>query len=377
MKNITPSVFTFENLIKNNYLYVDKTEYIWNLVKIPSSMYFFSRPRRFGKSLTISTLKAVFQGKRELFKETAIYNKDYDWQTFPIIHLDMGSCAAKNKNELENFLLSQISIIANDNNIGLENTNSCSIAFSNLILALSKNNQKVVILLDEYDKPILNNILEPQAKEILEVLKGFYSVIKTCEPHERFVFITGVTKFSHISIFSNLNNLQDITMNKKYALMAGYTQKELEFNFAPYITEIAKNKGLSENKLLEKMKYWYNGYKFEEDSQTAYNPSSIAQFFLQDGKFTNYWFSTGTTTFLLTAMKNQNFDLENALTEPVSQLAFSAYEIEKIEPILLLLQTGYLTIKDSFIKFDQMRYMLGFPNFEVQSSFETYLLRTL
>ncbi len=343
------------------------------MVRPGKGIYFYSRPRRFGKSLTLSTLKAVFQAKKELFKGTALYNKPFEWESYSIIHLDMGSCGSRNADELEKYLLSQIERIASDFEVDLRATLP-SIAFQDLITALSKNNQKVVILLDEYDKPILNNILSVEAPAILQVLKGFYSVIITCEPYERFVFITGVSKFSHVSVFSDLNNLTDITMDLRFAHMTGYTQEELEYNFEPYIADVSTKQGITEQDLLEKIKHWYNGYRFHAESQTVYNPSSIAQYFVRQGDFSNYWFSTGTPTFLFNIMKLQEFDIENALTQPVSEIAFSAYEVESINPLALLLQTGYLTIKDTKKFFDETQYFLDFPNFEVESAFETYLL---
>jgi len=261
MKDLTSSVYTFEDLIQGNFLYVDKTEYIWNLIRPAKEMYFLSRPRRFGKSLTLSTLKAVFQGKKELFKGLAIYDKPYDWKPYPVIHLDLGDCEPKDAQNLSNKLKYKLGIIASDYGIQLCG-DTADIQFSDLIFKLSRlnHNTSVVILLDEYDKPILSNINDPNISEIFRELKRFYSVIKNMEHAERFVFITGVSKFSHVSVFSDLNNLTDITMDARYATMLGYTQEELEANFTDRMEEIAGDRDLE--KLKQDIKSWYNGYRF-------------------------------------------------------------------------------------------------------------------
>jgi hypothetical protein len=376
MKKLTSSIYTFEKLINNNFLYVDKTEYIWRLVDSAPAMYFMSRPRRFGKSLTLSTLAAVFSGKKELFKDLAIYDKPYDWKVFPIIHLDMGNCDANSPETLRNFLARMLERKAAEHNVNVQiQGNGLSASFSALIAEVAKQGP-VVILLDEYDKPILNNIGAAGAKDILSVLKGFYSTIKTCESLEHFVFVTGVTKFCHVSLFSDLNNLTDITMDANYATMLGYTQSELENAFADRIAAVEKQQSIPHDDFIDKIKNWYNGYRFEETIETVYNPVSLALFFTNNGKFHNYWFSTGTPTFLLDVIKNTDFDFENVLTHPVSGLAFDAYEIDKIEPLALLLQTGYLTIKSAFNDFGVTFYQLDFPNFEVRSAFDTYLMNT-
>lgn len=217
MKKLTSSVYSFEKFITNEFLYVDKTEYIWKLISDAPASFFLSRPRRFGKSLTVSTLKAIFQGKRELFKGLAIYDKEYNWKEYPVIHLDMGNCKASDAKQLENFISDKLNMLAADFSIVLQGESN-STRFEFLIRQLSQKGG-VVILLDEYDKPILNNALKPNSKAILDTLKDFYSSIKTCEELEHFVFVTGVSKFSHVSIFSDRNHLTDITMYADYGLV--------------------------------------------------------------------------------------------------------------------------------------------------------------
>lgn len=372
MKKLTTSIYTFRKLIDNNFLYVDKTEYIWKLVDSSPAMYFMARPRRFGKSLALSTLEAVFSGRKELFKGLAIYDKVYDWKTYPVIHLDMGNCNADTPETLEAFISDKLEDLAQSSGVILQGESN-SMRFQSLIKALSMQGQ-VVILVDEYDKPILNNISNPAAREILSVLKGFYSTIKTCESFEHFVFVTGVSKFCHVSLFSDLNNLMDISMNADYANMLGYTQTELEHHFADRIDSLTKELSMPRAEFISGVKSWYNGYRFHAVAETAYNPVSLASFFINNGEFKNYWFSTGTPSFLVQLIRQHDFDLERALTQPVSDLAFEAFEIDRVNPLPLLLQTGYLTIHSANVRYDSMRYQLGFPNREVKEAFEEYLI---
>ena len=372
MKNITSSVYTFEDIVKDDFLYVDKTEFIWNLIRQGKAMYFLSRPRRFGKSLTVSTLKAVFQGKKELFKELAIYDKPYDWKQYPVIHLDMNGLDFSSVEELESSLCDLVTEAAASHELRLESANAASM-FRALINQLAEQEQ-VVILVDEYDKPILNNLGKPHAQKILDKLKTFYSVIKAFESKERFVFVTGVSKFCHVSLFSDLNNLTDISMHRDYATMFGYTQEEFETYFADRIDSACKQLNMPCEELLPEIKQWYDGYRFHAKAESVYNPVSLAQFFMNDAEFNNYWFSTGTPSFLVELTKKADFNFEKTLSEPVMGLAFNAFEIDKIDPLALLLQTGYLTIKSSFVDLGETLYYLDFPNREVKNAFETYLI---
>ena len=372
MKELTYSVYNFEDLIQGNFLYVDKTEYIWQMIRPVKSMYFLSRPRRFGKSLTVSTLKAVFQGKKELFKGLSIYDKPYDWKTYPVIHLDLNGWDFSSRKNVKNSLCSLIRECAEFHHVEIQN-DSPEKMFRHLILTLSETTP-VVLLLDEYDKPILNNIGTTESPQILSDLKSFYSVIKAFESKFRFAFITGVSKFCHVSLFSDLNNLADITMDARYAMMFGYTQEELETNFNDRIVACAGERDLNAYKA--KIKEWYNGFLFHEKAKTVYNPVSLAQFFESSGEFKNYWFATGTPSFLMRLIKERDFDIRNAMQDPVPQIAFSAFEIDDIDPLTLLLQTGYLTIKSSIERFDSTWYYLDFPNREVANAFSAYILNS-
>ena len=378
MKNLTSSVYSFDNLIQGNFLYVDKTEAIWQLIKPAKEMYFLSRPRRFGKSLTLSTLKAVFEGKKELFKGLAIYDKPYDWQPYPVIHLDLNGFDFNGVDALRSSLCRLMRETADFHHLVLTESKPDQM-FREIITELSKK-QKIVILLDEYDKPILNNIGKPECKQILADLKAFYSVIKAFEGKLRFAFITGVSKFCHVSLFSDLNNLTDITMDARYATMLGYTQAEFESNFREQIDAAEKKQNLPRKEFLAKIKKWYDGFRFEENAETVYNPVSLAVFFEKGGKFGNYWFQTGTPAFLLELIVKSNFSYSEMFTEPVSESFFNAFEITRLKPMVLLFQSGYLTIRkcteEKIPYTDQTirQYYLGFPNLEVERSFNEQLL---
>lgn len=378
MKELTTSVYSFEDLIQGGFLYVDKTEYIWQLVKPAKEMYFLSRPRRFGKSLTVSTLKAVFEGKKEFFKGLAIYDKPYDWEQYPIIHLSFGdyNVVSDALQELPNYLTSKIQKIAQEHAVQISG-DTPGLCFGNLIDVLSKKGE-VVILVDEYDKPILDNILNPNIKDIQRCLKGFYSVLKDRNSLERLIFVTGVSKFSHVSIFSDLNNLTDITMDARYATMLGYTQEELDTSFADRLATLASDRPKDE--FLQEIKKWYNGYRFEENAQTVYNPVSLAKFFQSGGEFKNYWFKTRTPTFLLDLIMKSKFDFSLSLNKPVSEAFFDAFEVTNLDPMVMLFQTGYLTIDRAerqqvpFTNKFVTKYYLRFPNMEVEESFNGSLL---
>ena len=369
---LTSSIYSFEKLRTGSFLYIDKTEYLWNLLRPSCGMYFLSRPRRFGKSLTLSTLKAVFEGKKELFKGLALYDKPYSWEKHPVIHLDMNGRRFDTLENLERSLREILKEQALVHKVELEYEASETM-FQKLILRLSEQGG-VVVLLDEYDKPILENILSPDAQKFMDALKSFYSVIKGKAELFRFVFVTGVTKFCHVSIFSDLNNLFDITMDERYACMLGYTQEEFERYFASRIAETEKLLAISHESFLAKIKAWYDGYRFAAKAESVYNPVSLAAFFMKGGEFSNFWFSTGTPSFLMQLVRKTNFDFEAVLNKPISALAFSAYEVNSLDPLPLLLQTGYLTIRDSFEDFGMTFYNLAFPNIEVRSAFDSYLL---
>ncbi|MBP5637850.1 MAG: AAA family ATPase, partial [Victivallales bacterium] len=332
-KDLTTSIYTFEDLIKGNFLYVDKTEYIWQLVRPAKGMYFLSRPRRFGKSLLLSTLEAIFTGKKELFKGLAIHGKDYKWEMYPVIHLDLANCDSRTPEELHAYLEHLLKASADDLGVELRET-GLAVRFENLIrdAARASNAGQVVILVDEYDKPILGNISDqPRCKTILPVLKGFYSSIKKCSSSIRLAMVTGVSKFCHVSLFSELNNLTDITLESQYAGMLGFTENEVRTCFADRLAEAAEANGLTSEKLFQKLLDWYDGYRFSDAETHVCNPVSISSFLQKPYKFTNYWDTTGTPSFLLELMRKQSYDHEAALNRWYGESIFAAYELEKLD----------------------------------------------
>ncbi len=373
MKSITTNVYTFEKLIQSNCVYVDKTAEIHKLLGVFSGQFFLSRPRRFGKSLLISTLKAIFQGKRELFKGLAIDSLDYDWKTYPVIHLDMGSSQAAT---VEDFTINLQSMLASiEREYGLEPEKGLppSARFKHIVEALAAQSPEgsVVILVDEYDKPLLGHLGQKEVLKFRDELKSFYSVIKTTEALQRFAFITGVSKFSKVSIFSDLNNLIELTMSASAATLLGYTKEELLANFSEHIQQLADAMNSTFDEAVDKLAEWYDGYKFHPCGERMFNPVSIGKC-LSECEIKNYWFDTSTPTFLVDLLKKNVLNLD---TLTVKEKDFSTYEVENPSVLALLLQTGYLTIKstEGMLPTDR-RYTLDFPNLEVRNSFNDYLL---
>ncbi|MBQ6470897.1 MAG: ATP-binding protein [Victivallales bacterium] len=376
-QELTTSVYTFEDLRQGNFLYVDKTEYIWQLIRPAQGMYFLSRPRRFGKSLLVSTLKAIFAGRKELFQGLAIHKRPYKWEKYPIIHIDFSNSNLETANDVRGFLQDELSELSSTLNLPLRG-HSLGKQFEYLIkdAANTSPKKKVVLLVDEYDKPILDNIAnKSHCQKILKLLKGFYSNIKKGEKYTRLAFVTGVSKFCHVSLFSDLNNLTDITLDVDHAAMLGFTEDEVRRYFADRISEAAKAKGLATDELMRLLLTWYDGYRFSKADIHVCNPVSISTFFNQKYEFDNYWGTTGVTTVLFELAKTTRFNFEHSLTEPVSSLAFGAYEVENIDPLGLLWQTGYLTIREVLPgPLGSSMYRLGFPDYEVEQAFNTQLL---
>ncbi|MGB0984153.1 MAG: AAA family ATPase [Saprospiraceae bacterium] len=351
---------TFEKIINKNLLYIDKTKDIYNLTEL-GGYYFYARPRRFGKSLMLSTIKSLYQGKKELFKGLWIENK-WDWsKTNPVIHIGFSGIGHK-KLGLEKAINQTLNKLAKDFNIQFE-TDDYITKFKELIEGIAQQKGKVVLLIDEYDKPIIDYLGHKIeiAEENRSLLKSFYSVIKDCDPHIEFMIITGISKFSKVSIFSELNNLTDITFHRGYLGLTGISQQELEENFQEEIKELADENEITTTELKEEIRRWYNGYSWN-GKQFLYNPYSLLSYF-DFGEFKNFWFETGTPTFLLELMKNQKMvKLENL---EVGAVTFSSYSIKHLQLIPLLFQTGYLTIKER--KANDL-YVLNYPNSEVRNS---------
>ena len=383
MKTIETGNSSFEKIITNNNLYVDKTKYLCNLLSDGRTFYFLSRPRRFGKSLTLSTLEAIFKGKRELFKGLFIDSTDYDWKEYPVLHIDFSSLGSRTPETLEEDLVIEVLKVAKAYNVEVPELGSAKTKVKAVIEGLSQINE-VVVLIDEYDSILTRNINNDKLEEIRDVFRDFFDVIKALSSNIRFCFITGVTKFSKVSIFSAMNNLVDISVLDEYSALLGYTQEELEDNFAEYLDAGAKKNNISKEEYLSQLKYWYDGYHFTSEGQAVYNPVSIGSFFYAGGEiFRNYWIQTGgMTSFLTEIAKRVKFDLslsdEIRISEDklhsVDIIQMVQTEVSKENFIALLYQSGYLTIKASSKGRSGYLLTLGYPNEEVEQGLNEILL---
>ncbi len=376
LKPLPIGTAVFRDLIKGGYLYIDKTRHIYELVRNYKGVYFLSRPRRFGKSLMISTLSELFHGNRELFKGLWIDEQtDYAWTAYSVIRLDLSATQVSTADELQKFLDFELARIAQANGVELLGYNS-STRFRELIrqLATKTEAQGVVILIDEYDKPILDNLRNlDEAEEIRRLLKGFYGVIKAMDAYIRFVFITGISKFTKVSIFSDLNNLDDLTLQISMATALGLTEAEIRPHLQEYITAFAEKEGISFDAFIDKMRTWYNGFCFAPDGENVYNPFSTLLLF-KTQRFANHWFETGTPNFLVHLLRHGNPDIERFEELQVAETAFSIYDIRRLAIVPLLFQTGYLTIK-GYDKESQL-FTLSYPNYEVRNAFLANVLDT-
>ncbi|MGE5342464.1 MAG: AAA family ATPase [Candidatus Omnitrophota bacterium] len=363
-KKLEIGIHSFKNRILKNCIYVDKTRYIYELIHRESNC-FLSRPRRFGKSLLLSTLKEIFSGNKELFKNCWIYDK-IDWETYTIIHLDFINVDFKSIG-LERAMHHALDSLAKPFHVKFSKE-TIKEKFLELIETLSKD-KPVVILIDEYDKPITEYIEDiPEAEKNRDILKNFYSVLKSQVSNIRFLLITGVSKFSRVSIFSDLNHLADISIDQNYSMMLGYTAEEIEYYFSDYIEEWVKRNGQNRKVLFEKLKNHYNGYSWD-GINFVYNPFSILSFF-RTYSFRNYWFATGSPTFLVRKLKNTDISIDQYECLNVDDSFFEKFDISDLDISVLLFQTGYLTIK----AVEDDGYILSYPNREVRESFLRYLL---
>lgn len=350
----------FEDLQRNGYAYVDKTNFVYKLAD-EGKYYFLSRPRRFGKSLFLSTLEAYFQGKKELFEGLAIYDLETEWKKYPIFHIDLNTANFREKDSLYTVLNDYLTTW--ESKYGTrESEATLALRFKGVIArAAEKEGCGVVILIDEYDKPILQTLrdLELQAEHRAQ-LKAFYSVLKTQDRYIKFAFLTGVTKFGKVSVFSDLNNLTDISMDHRYISICGMTEKELLTNFKEGINELAEANGDTEEATIAKLKARYDGYHFEENTVGIYNPFSVLNT-LAKSRYDDYWFKANTHTFLIDILKKHDYcitDLNKA------QVKANMMNNVDSNPIPVIYQSGYLTIKSYDERFKN--YQLGIPNKEVE-----------
>lgn len=358
----------FEKLRTNGYSYVDKSRFVYKLAT-EGEYYFLSRPRRFGKSLFLSTLEAYFQGKKELFEGLAIYDLETEWKKYPIFHIDLNTANFREKDSL--YMVLNDYLTTWESKYGArESEATLALRFKGVIArAAEKEGCGVVILIDEYDKPILQTLRDPELQaEHRAQLKAFYSVLKTQDRYIKFAFLTGVTKFGKVSVFSDLNNLTDISMDHRYISICGMTEKELLTNFKEGINELASANEDNETETIDKLRMRYSGYHFEENSEEIYNSFSVLNT-LTNSRYDDYWFKANTHTFLIDILKKHDYcitDLNKA------QVKANMMNNVDFNPIPVIYQSGYLTIKSYDERFKN--YQLGIPNKEVEEGILNTLL---
>ncbi|MDR0911339.1 MAG: ATP-binding protein [Methanobrevibacter sp.] len=374
MKELPTDIGTFSTIIENDYIYIDKTEFIYNMAK-PGKKYFLSRPRRFGKSLLVSTLESLYSGRKELFKDLYIYDK-WDWsKQFPVVYLDFSQMTYNSVKTLKDSINNFLNQTAEEHDIELKSGDLLTNKFAELIKKISKKyGQNVVVLIDEYDKAILDNINDLDlADEIRKELNSFYGSLKG-DKFLEFIFITGVTKFTKTNIFSGLNNVTDLSFNPNYANICGYGRDDLKKHFTDRISLLAEYYNVENELVLKKIKSCYNGYSWN-GKDFLYNPYSILSLF-NEMEFNNFWFESGTPSFLMEYIKNNIVNISVFFNpNPIIKGKFPSFDIKNLDFVTLLLQSGYLTVKDKKIELSsQPTYKLGIPNKEVEKSLYNSIL---
>ena len=370
MKNIPIGIQAFSSLIEGNFVYLDKTDMIYKIAN-KKACYFLSRPRRFGKSLTISTLKAYFDGRKELFAGTKMETLETKWEKYPILYFDFNSAKY---DSLQNFRNSLSFLLESyENKYGLQSNYELPTRFARLVTAAyQQTGKKVVILVDEYDKPLLNNIINTELQDLIrKELKAFYGVLKTYDEQIKMAFITGVTKFSKVSLFSDVNNLKDISNTLEFATLCGITEQEIHEQLDEHVGVMADFNNMTKEECYKELKKWYEGYHFHQNSVDIYNPFGL-MCALDEKEFKEKWFESGTPTFLVELMRKHNMLLSDLDNVKCSESAISKIDNFSGNPVPLLYQSGYLTIK-GFDKELEM-YTLGLPNREVGKAFPKFLL---
>src|SRR6056297_1697136 len=368
MKRLPIGIQDFRYMMENNYLYIDKTKYL-HMLKDRGKFYFMSRPRRFGKSLTISTYDCMFRGEKELFQDTWLY-ENWDFEPRPVIRLNMSELDNRDEKRVEENIIYLLDELYAAHGI-TKDTNMMKMAFATLIKRLyEKYGKRVIVLIDEYDKPILDHLNDHEmAEKIRTVLRTFYSTLKSSDAYLDFVFITGITKFTKVGVFSTLNNLQDISTHERYSQMLGYTREEIERDFDKWIELGQKTVGTSREDFLVNIKEQYNGFSFD-GNHFVYNPFSILNY-LDSFQFKNYWVESGSPSFIIKYAERHDLKPNQWLGKYVEEDILSTYEIEEAPPVSFLIQAGYLTFKE--YKKDA-GYLIDYPNKEVRDTFSELLM---
>ena len=376
MKKLPIGVQSIREILEEKQVYVDKTGFALDLIS-KGKHYFMSRPRRFGKSLFLNTLEEIFKGNKELFKECKICESEYDWKEYPVLYFDFARIENRTSTEFENALKRKLQAMASSIGISIE-TPTVQEGLEALVIELSNKNG-VVVLVDEYDSPIINSLKDSKiADKNRDILKKFFETLKSLDRYLKFTFITGVSKFSQVSLFSGYNNLKDITMDPRYAGMMGYTEEELKHSFGRYLHSIAKERShqgipTTEEDVLDEVRTWYNGYRFSKGNTCVYNPFSTLNF-MDEKEAQSYWYSTGTPSFLIDEIKKYPQSViplsgTTALKSALSDIS----KLDHIKLSALMFQTGYLTIRG--YNSEENSYQLDFPNREVKEAFFNSLIQ--
>ena len=368
MKKLPLGIQSFRKIVEGNYVYVDKTQYIYDLIN-DSSYYFLSRPRRFGKSLLLDTIAEAMSGNKELFKGLSIYDSDYDFEKHPVLRLDMSNIANKTPEILEKELSDELKKRVKSEGFDFD-YGTPSAVFKNLVEALYKKyDKRVVVLIDEYDKPILDHLTNVETAEANRlVLRGFYGVLKSLDPFLRLTFITGVTKFTKTSIFSELNNLLDITMTEEYSNICGVAVEDLGKYFGAHIENLATLDRFERiDSIHGEILAWYDGYSWDGETRVI-NPFSLLSFFKQK-RFSSFWFSSGTPKFLISLIKTKPASFLALGNLKLSERSLDSFDIRKMSLAPLLFQTGYLTVGEKRYQGVIESYLLKMPNHEVREAF--------
>ena len=361
----------FEKIRVDGYFYVDKTALIYQMVKT-GGYYFLSRPRRFGKSLLISTLEAYFSGKKELFEGLAMEKLEKDWIKYPVIHLNLNAKKFDTVDDLIRLVDRQLLVYESQYGSCSKDETIDDRLVTLIRLAAEKTGQRVVILVDEYDKPMLQAIGRDELQEeYWNTLKAFYGVLKSMDGYIKFAMLTGVTKFGKVSVFSDLNNLDDISMRQIYVDLCGISEQELHDNLESELHELADAQGVTYDEICKKLRDYYDGYHFTYNSIGIYNPFSLLNAFKYQ-EFGSYWFETGTPTYLVELLKKHHYDLHRMAHEETTAEVLNSIDSTSDNPIPVIYQSGYLTIKGYDVEFGN--YRLGFPNNEVEEGFIKFLL---
>ena len=376
MKKLPLGIQNFREIITGGYVYADKTQYIYDLIN-NDKYYFLSRPRRFGKSLLLDTIAEAFSGDKELFRGLWIYGSDYDFAQYPVLRLDMSNISNKNSDVLEASLLANLRKRVEEEELSIKDEIPSDL-FKHLIEGLYKKyNQRVVVLIDEYDKPILDHLADiSKAEENRQVIRGFYGILKSMDPFLRFTMLTGVSKFAKTSVFSELNNLLDITLTEDYANICGIVIEDLMKYFGEHIEGLSKLKNFKDiNNIHDEILKWYDGYSWDGETRVI-NPFSLLSFFRQKS-FSSFWYASGSPKFLMGLIKKNPRAYTNLKKLEMSEYMFDSADIERLSVESLLFQSGYLTIKEVIRTTGSPVYLLDMPNFEVSQAFNMHVLTAL